>query len=154
MPERAEPTGDDAPVVSLLALPGGDDPIVDALNDAVVVAGVNGRIVYANAATEHLLGWSPTTLLGRHVATTIVPDRLRPAHDAAFGAYVATGEQRVIGHPMRVAALRPDGHEVPVELLLSTMTRRDGTELIVATLRDVRERLDVERQSALAQRVL
>jgi len=154
MPDSAVPGGDEAPVFSLLALPGSDAPIVDGLNDAVIVAGADGRIVYANPATEHLLGWSPATLVGRPVATTIVPDRLRSAHETAFDSYVATGETHVIGHPMRVAALRPDGHEVPVELLLSTMMRRDGTELIVATLRDVRERLDVERQSALAQRVL
>jgi phosphoserine phosphatase RsbU/P len=152
MPDAAAPSGNDAPVVSLLGLPGTDAPIVDALNDAVIVAGLDGRIVYANAATERMLGWSPDTLLGLPV-TTLVPERLRDAHQAAFSSYAATGEAHVIGHPMRLAALRPDGHEVPVELLLSTMPRRDG-ELIVATLRDVRERLDGERQTTLAQRVL
>ncbi len=127
--------------------------LVEALNDTIVVAGPDNRIVYANRAVTDLLGWAPNALIGEPIAT-IVPDRLRAAHVAGFSRYFETGRPHIIGVPTRVPALRCDGTEQPVELVLSVLPLHAGGNLVVATLRDVADSVDLERQTALAHHLL
>ena len=87
--------------LATVTLPGGLVPVVDALNDVVVVAELDGSILFANAATEALLGWSPAELVGRPLVD-LVPERLRSAHLAGMSRFVEGGEPRLIGQP-RVA---------------------------------------------------
>ena len=97
--------------LATVTLPGGLVPVVDALNDVVVVAELDGSILFANVATEALLGWSPAELVGRPLVD-LVPERLRSAHLAGMSRFVEGGEPRLIGQPTRVPALRADGNEV------------------------------------------
>lgn len=143
----------DRDVPAVLRLPEADVPVVDALLDGVVVADVSGTIVYANHAVESLLGWPPEVLRGQPV-TVVIPPRLRPAHLAAFGAFAAGGRPRLIGHALRVHALRADGTEAPIELLLSALPLRSGERLAVATLRNAAERVDLERHGQVVDRIL
>lgn len=82
---------------------------------------------------------------------TIVPERLRAVHLAGFYRYVQTREPRLIGRPVRVPALAADGSEVEVELRLSAFRTRMGQDVFVASLRDLSERVELERQLALAR---
>ncbi|HOT79003.1 MAG TPA: SpoIIE family protein phosphatase [Microthrixaceae bacterium] len=139
--------------LATVTLPGGLVPVVDALNDVVVVAELDGSILFANVATEALLGWSPAELVGRPLVD-LVPERLRSAHLAGMSRFVEGGEPRLIGQPTRVPALRADGNEVAVELLLSMLPTSGGGGYVVATMRDVRQRVDLERDSTLIHHVL
>lgn len=139
--------------MELLLLPGTEIPLVEALNDAIVVAGPDNRILYANRAVTDLLGWAPNALIGEPIAT-IVPERLRDAHVAGFSRYFETGRPHIIGVPTRVPALRADGKEQTVELVLSVLPLNAGGNFAVGTLRDVTDRLDLERQTALAHHLL
>ena len=127
--------------------------LVEALNDGIVVAGADNRIVYANQAVERLLGWVPEDLIGAPI-TLLVPERLRGAHLDGFARYFASGQSQIIGQPTRVPALSSDGSEREVELLLSTVRLSAGGELAVATVRDAVIRVDFERLSALAHHLL
>src|SRR5690348_6296485 len=89
--------------------------VCDNLGDAVVAADAAQRIVYVNAAAGRLLGWAPEELVGRELAA-LVPARLRDDHHAGFERYATTREPKILGHPVRVPALRRDGSEVEVEL--------------------------------------
>jgi serine phosphatase RsbU (regulator of sigma subunit) len=53
-----------------------------------------------------------------------------------------------------VPALTADGGERQIEMVLSVLDQRNGSQLLVATLRDVSDRLDLVRQSALAHHLL
>lgn len=119
--------------------------VLDALADPVVAASADHTIVYANRAVEDLLGWPPGELTGRPLVT-IVPPRFRPAHVAAFTRFTETGERRVMGHPLRVPALARSGDEVDIDLALSAYTLPDGEPLVVASLRERTDRLELERQ--------
>lgn len=141
------------PGVATVSLPDGVVPIVDALNDVVVVSEFDGTILFANVATEALLGWRPDELVGRSLSD-LVPERLREAHLAGIARYAAGGEPRLIGQPTRVPALRADGNEVAVELMLSTLPTTAGGDYVVGTMRDVRQRVDLERDSSLIHHVL
>src|SRR5581483_7086472 len=124
--------------------------LLDGLADAVVVVDMSGTIVYTNPAGASLLRVTPGDLVGRPVVD-IIPERLRRAHRAGWDRYIRTGEPHLIGAtPVRVAALRGDGTEVEIDLALSVHTTRDGEDVIVGTLRDLSERVELERQRRIA----
>ncbi|MBA4170722.1 MAG: PAS domain-containing protein, partial [Chloroflexi bacterium] len=60
------------------------DKLLDAMPDAVLVADMESRIVYANASVHALLGWAPEALIGQSLHT-IQPERLHDPHDIGFG---------------------------------------------------------------------
>jgi PAS domain S-box-containing protein len=117
----------------------------DVLPDAVIVADEQGRIEFANAAAARLLGWSADELRGRPL-TTIMPPRMHAAHEAGLRRYVATHHSRIMGRPIRVPALRRDGSEVDIELTLGAANLDQGRQLIIGTLRDLSDRIELERQ--------
>lgn len=115
--------------------------ILDVCADAVVVADRSQAIVYVNTASEALLRWPAGELVGQSLSA-LVPERLRAAHAEGFARYLETGTPRIIGQPMRFAALCRDGREVEVELIVSAPT---DAGYFVATLRDARQRVAVEQ---------
>lgn len=127
--------------------------LVSALGDAVIVADEGSRIVYANPVTESLLGWPAAALQGRPL-TTIVSRRFRQALLLAFEHCVVGGLERPPGRALRVPVLRMDGTEVYVELVLSQMCLEDGRRLLLASIRDVAGRVELERRSTVAQELL
>ncbi len=118
--------------------------VLDSFSDAVVASDGSDRISYVNAAAERLLGWKREELLGKPL-TTLMPPRMHVAHEAGFHRFIETHRARIIGKPVRVPALHRDGTELDIELTLTAF--QTGTEdLIVASMRDLRERVELERQ--------
>jgi PAS domain S-box-containing protein len=117
----------------------------DVLPDAVIAADEQGTIAFVNRAASRLLGWPAEELCGRKL-TTIMPARMHVAHEAGIRRYTATHHPRIMGRPIRVPALRRDGTEVDVELTLATTAFEPGRELIIGTLRDLADRIEIERQ--------
>lgn len=125
--------------------------LLDGLSEAVIGADGRGAIVYANQSAAALLGTTLAGLVGAPL-TTIVPERLRTQHAAGFSRYVATREPRVVGQrPVRLSALRADGSEIDVELSISAHENEDGELIFVATLRDLIDRVELERQRDIAR---
>lgn len=125
-----------------------DRVVLDELSDAVVAADDGNRIIYCNPAAERLLGRSRGELQGQSLLA-IVPERLRDAHLTGFSRYLTTGVPSLIGTAVRVAALHADGHEVPVELTLAAFRTNDDRQVFVASLRDLADRVELERQTAM-----
>ncbi len=124
--------------------------VLDAFADAVVACDATGHFVYVNAAAERLLGWPASELCGQAL-TVIIPARLHAVHQAGFNHYVATQRSKLIGQRIRVPALRRDGTEIDVELALTALRGGDGPEVIVASLRDLSARVELERQIAVSR---
>lgn len=127
--------------------------MLDALIDAVVVADADNRIVYSNPGVEDLLGWQPQDLIGQR-AEILVPQRLRQMHSNGVERYLRTGIGHIVGRPTRVPALTRSGEERLIELVLSPLVLTEDRPAVAATLRDVGERVDLERQSAVATHLL
>src|SRR5205085_11506652 len=88
--------------------------VVDTLGEAIVAASAEDVIVHANPAAEALLGWEGGGLIGQAL-TAVVPERFRKRHLAAFERFLdQAGDSRTL----QVPALRRDGTEVPVEVVL------------------------------------
>jgi PAS domain S-box-containing protein len=117
----------------------------DLLPDAILVADEQGTIRFANRAAAQLLGWPADELRGRPL-TIIMPQRMHLAHEAGLRRYAATHHSRIMGRPIRVPALRRDGTEVDVELTLASVSLEPDRELVLGTLRDLTDRVELERQ--------
>lgn len=65
-----------------------------------------------------------------------MPPAAKEAHIAGFVRYLVSGDARMIGAPVRVSALRRDGTEVAVTLLI-TMARQSGRLVFLASLTPV-----------------
>ena len=126
--------------------------VLDAMADAVVASDASDAVTYLNPAAERLLGWSRQELVGQPL-TTLMPERMRSAHEAGFRRYMTTRQTRIMGRPVRVPAQRKDGSELDIELTLSLLPVADGREMIVACFRDLRDRVELERQIVAQQRL-
>jgi len=109
-----------------------------AAQAAVLMTDHVGTITFANLACETMLGYEAGTMPGLNVRV-IVPERLRAPHDAGMAALVAGGRPRLAGKAVEVTAVCRDGHEIPIELSLSSWG--SGAAMgIGAMVRDISER--------------
>ena len=120
--------------------------LLSGMSDAVVIADLSGTIRYVNPAASALLGVRPSELVGLALVQ-IIPERLRAAHLAGWDRYLKTRDGHYVGRrTVRLPALRGDGTEVDVDLALSLHMTTDGEEVILGTLRDLGDRIELERQ--------
>jgi PAS domain S-box-containing protein len=101
---------------------------------AVVAADDVNRIMAASPAALALLGWDES-LIGRRIGA-IIPERLREAHIAGFTLHLLTGASAIVDREVTVPALRRDGTEVQVVLLVQREPTADGRLVFTATLRE------------------
>ena len=109
----------------------GEVKLFDATGGALVAVDDDGRIRYATPEACHLLGWPS---LDGMPLTAIIPNRLRPSHQAGFGRYVKTGISNLQGKTVRVPALRQDKSEIDLDLTIRVFRRPDGSKLVTAAL--------------------
>ena len=101
---------------------------------ALLALGDDGRIGYASAGAQALLGWDDG-LVGQPLSV-IVPQRLHALFRSGFGHFVTTGGRdrpgsaRIHRHP----AKRRDGSEWPVQIHVRGFRRPDGSLFICAGL--------------------
>ena len=118
--------------------------IVDEALDCIITADRDGRILEFNPAAERTFGWTRDEAIGRLVAETVVPTRLRAAHLAGIRRYRETGEKPVLERRMEMTAIRRDGTEFPVELGLSAIAR-GSTTIFAAHIQDLTARKEAEK---------
>ena len=120
--------------------------------DAIVLAGDDGHIAYANPAAERMFGYAAGELRGMPL-TAIMPDRYREAHRRGLSHHAATGEGRLVGATIEIAGLRKDGTEVPVELSLAAC-ETDGRGYYAGILRDLTDRRRAQESLAKSEALL
>jgi PAS domain S-box-containing protein len=98
---------------------------------------LEGVIVDFDDAAEALLGHSRDDVLGRRLADVMIPPRLRAAHDAGLRHYRDTGEGPLLDNRFELPALRGDGSEIMVDLLV-TRTEHEGWPAFTGRLRPLR----------------
>ncbi len=119
--------------------------IIDHAINAIVSTDAAGHIVEFNPAAETMFGWRRDQVLGRPVAELIVPERLRAEHALGMARVSGGGEQRISGRRLQLPAMRADGSEFTVEMVLFR-TAVDGQVHFTATLSDITGRLEADRQ--------
>lgn len=95
--------------------------ILETAQDAFVGMDATGAITDWNRQAEVIFGWSRDDAIGRALADTIIPERLRQAHWNGLRRFVETGDGPVLNQRLELSALRRDGTEFPVEITIWPM---------------------------------
>jgi two-component system CheB/CheR fusion protein len=116
----------------------------NAVSQAILSVGADGRIVMANPMAETMFGYSREELLELPVES-LLPERFREAHPAQRAAYLAGPQPpgRQMGPAPDLRGLRKDGTEFPVAITLNRIHTRDGT-LSIDFITDLTERHKAE----------
>ena len=100
---------------------------------AQIAADTTNRVIAVSAPAAEMLGWTVSELEG-HRLIAIIPPRLRDRHIAGFTRHLLEGSTRILGEPTKVPALRRDGSEIEVVLLIERRSDPATRGLFVATL--------------------
>jgi PAS domain S-box-containing protein len=121
--------------------------LIAQVADAIIFADREGRIRVWNAGAEAVFGYAPDEVLGRRL-DVIIPDRLRPAHWAAFDQAIATRQMKHGRESMTTRSVHKDGSDLYVELSFALVKDEAGQVLgSVAMARDTTTRFLAQRES-------
>ena len=109
----------------------------------MIVVNTAGEIVLLNGQAENRLGYRRDELLGQKI-TTVIPSWFaeRLLADGTRSAADSLAQQ--IGSGIELSALRKDGSEFPIEIMLSPLKSDDGI-LVTAAIRDITVRKAAEQ---------
>lgn len=127
--------------------------IVDHALAALVSTDAEGRVVEFNPAAEAMFGRARADVIGRPVGDVIIPLRHRAAHDAGMRRVSSGGPTRILGKRIEMPALRADGSEFPVEMVL-WRTEVAGSAYYTASMFDLTARHDAAREIERQREVL
>jgi len=119
--------------------------IVDTASDAIIATDATGIITAWNRQAESTFGWSPAEAVGRNFVGTLIALRYRETHSQRLERYLASGDNTTINQRIEISALHQDGHELPVELVV-TPFNIGKTVFFSAFLHDITERKRVEAE--------
>jgi PAS domain S-box-containing protein len=117
--------------------------MLDVAFDSVVTMDERGVVLAVNRAAERTFGYAADEMVGRLVADVIIPPSLREAHRDGLERYLRTGRGPVVGRRVELTAMRADGSEFPVELVV-TRPEVPGERVFYGYLRDLTARYRAE----------
>jgi PAS domain S-box-containing protein len=124
--------------------------LLEAAPDAMVVVDERGAIVIVNVQTEKQFGYPRDELIGRKV-TDIIPTGFAERLIADGSRSSAEALAQNMGTGIELVALRKDGGEFPIEIMLSPLDSPDGM-LVTAAIRDISVRKAAEEELARTER--
>jgi diguanylate cyclase (GGDEF)-like protein/PAS domain S-box-containing protein len=123
--------------------------ILDAALDAVITIDHRGHVLEFNRAAERTFGFRKSEVLGRELASLVVPEAYREAHRSALACWTEAGPGPgagdLVGRRIEVQGMRSDGSVFPAELAISRVDV-PGPPVFTACIRDVSARKDAEER--------
>jgi PAS domain S-box-containing protein len=119
--------------------------VIDATSEAIIVVDERGKIRLANQEAANLFGYDKK-VMGTLTVKDLIPQQFREVHDQHRDAYHASPQKKKMGEHLATHALRKDGTEFPMTLLLSStrpshsLENRDSGEpglLVTCIIRDL-----------------
>ncbi|HEX9236755.1 MAG TPA: PAS domain S-box protein, partial [Actinomycetota bacterium] len=121
--------------------------LLETAPDAVFTMDHDGRILDVNPGAERSFGFARDEVIGKSVAEVIVPPTLRKQHQHGLERYLAPGDGPTLDTRVEFTAVRADGAEFPVEVLVTKLDV-PGPPVFMAHIRDITERKSAEKQLA------
>ncbi len=117
----------------------------ETASDATFTINDKSTIVYVNPAVQRIFGYHPAELLGQSLET-IIPPRMRDAHNAGIRRYSETGRRNIPWSGVELPGLHKDGHEIPLEISFGEYIR-DDARFFTGIARDITERVRHQQES-------
>ncbi|MBY0430832.1 MAG: PAS domain S-box protein, partial [Rhodospirillales bacterium] len=118
--------------------------VMATMVDGLIAIDSGGIVLSFNPAAERIFGYAAAEVIGRNV-NVLMPEPFRSEHGGHLHRYIEDGGPRVIGMGRQVSARRKDGSIFPVDLAVGEL-RRDGEITFIGILRDITDRVRVERE--------
>ena len=128
-----------APAVGEPLYTGLDRALLDSALDCIISMDSKGQVIEFNKAAERVFGYNREQVIGKELASLIIPPSFRDRHREALRHYLETGEGPVLGKRLEVTALRADGTELVVELAITAL-HHTADPVFTAYLRDITDR--------------
>lgn len=116
--------------------------LFDQSPDAILVVGSGGNIFEASKQAETLFGYSRQDLLTKQIED-LLPRRFREKHTYHRHQYSEDPHMRSMGEDLQLFALNSQGHEIPVDVMLSPV-QVSGQSVVLAVVRDISHRKKME----------
>ena len=123
--------------------------LTETVSDGIVTINAASTLLFANAAAGKIFGYAPEELIGSKL-TRLMPEHLRPLHEAGIARYLNTGQRRLDWQTIRLTGEHRDGYEIPIEVSFGEY-KQQHKHFFVGIIRDISERKrldDMFRQSA------
>jgi PAS domain S-box-containing protein len=117
--------------------------LLNAAPDALLAIDGDGLVVFVSDQAERLFGWSSHDLVGQQVEV-LVPEASFARHVTDRAVFVDEPSTRPMGAGLQLSGRRKDGSTFPADISLSAITEPDGALLVLAAVRDITERLELE----------
>lgn len=118
-----------------LRIEGWDPATVTEAARGVIAASETSQILAISPSAASILGYDDVDdLVGKRIIS-IIPDRYRQAHVAGFTMYLLVGRRPLMDHEVVIPALRRDGTEVEVALMVRDQPLGDGRSVLLADIR-------------------
>lgn len=118
--------------------------LVDCAPTGLISIDANGIMVDVNPEARKQFGYTTEEMLG-HPIDMLIPGHLREAYRQERRAFNQQPRSQSIGKDKRLAALRKDGREFPVEVALAPFQTREGPR-VLALVTDITERDEARRK--------
>jgi diguanylate cyclase (GGDEF)-like protein/PAS domain S-box-containing protein len=115
---------------TLLAL----SDLLNMLPDAIVIVDGKGRITFANAHIEGLLGYTPGEL-EKQPLECLIPKQYRAEHKVDLARFREHGQAMAMGNRPLVYGLDKSGNEIPISVSISNLDL-DGERFSIAVMHD------------------
>ncbi len=119
--------------------------ITTSVNEAIIMADEEGKVLFCNPAAERMFGYSCKELSGKKLSEYIIPEHYRGEHNNGFARFKTTGQGGVIGKTVELEGLRKNGEIFPIELALSSIKHGEYWHAI-GTIRDITTRKKAENE--------
>lgn len=109
--------------------------LFESAPDAILVVNCEGRLLRVNRQAERMFGYLREALRGQHIKT-LLPDRFREQHAEHCAGYFSEPGIHPMGTGSEIYGRRKDGHEFPVDVMLSHLETNEGI-VALSVVRDI-----------------
>jgi PAS domain S-box-containing protein len=125
--------------------------VAESANDAIITFDQTGMVMFANAASERVFGFTADEIVGRPLLQ-LTSGNNDPTLRDAFLEYQRMGVRRYNWSVLNVKGRHKSGREIPIEMSLSEH-EQGGRRLYTGIMRDLSDRVRLEHQLLQAQKM-
>ncbi|AXT63341.1 PAS domain-containing sensor histidine kinase [Aquimarina sp. AD10] len=116
--------------------------MIDSIPNPLILINQEGKIVYINTYTEHLLQYQKDEIIGRNIET-VIPKWFNWQHYQYLDFIFKDPEVKITDRNVEIFGIRKNKNKIPLEIKSNTIDTSDG-KMILISLIDISERKKTE----------